>query len=183
MKDSFTLKNSTISQIRIVVKTVLWLVSNGQLVAEIGPLFSSGGGWPMQCAQYYHTMIQCAQKCPKVHKRLQRCTLWRLRVSGMVRRPYHGPRVDVEELASTARPVAVIANSPGIVRRLQLVPVIRDRPVRAVGDQGQSAQDVMDRDNVDDRFRLRLIEELGSSVGNLPPPVRQPPAGCAQKCT
>jgi hypothetical protein len=103
----------------------------------------------MQCAQCDHTMFQCAQKCPKVHKRLQRCTLWRLRVSGMVRRPYHGPRVDVEELVPSARPVAVIAHSPGIVRRLLLVPVIRDRPVRAVGDQGQSAQDVMDRDNVD----------------------------------
>ena len=152
--------------------------------------FRFWGGWHTQCAQCDHTMFQCAQRDSRVHKRLQRCTLWRLRVSGMVRRPYHGPRVDVEELASTARPVAVIANSPGIVRRLQLVPVIRDRPVRAVGDQGQSAQDVMDRDNVDDRFRLRLIEELGSSVGNLPPPVRLPPAGwsglvseCALWCT
>ena len=67
------------------------------------------------------------------------------------------------------------------MRRLQLVPVMRDRPVRAVGDQGQSAQNVMDRDNVDNWIWLRLIEELGSRVGNLQPPVRQPPG--TEKCT
>ena len=100
----------------------------------------------------------------------------------MVRRPYQGPRVDVEELAPTARPVGVITHPPGIMRRLQLVPVMRDRPVRAVGDQGQSAQNVMDRDNVDNRVWLRLIQELGSRVGNLPPPVRQPPAGWSEAC-
>ena len=132
-----------------------------------------------QCSQCEPPMFQCAQRVPRVHTRLQRCTLWLLRVSGMVLRPYQGPRVDVEELAPTARPVGVIAHPPGIMRMLQLVPGMRDRPVRAVGDQGQSAQNVMGRDNVDNRVWLRLIEELGSRVGNLPPPVRQPPAGCA----
>ena len=99
----------------------------------------------------------------------------------MVRRPDQGPRVDVEELAPTALPVWVIAHPPGIMRRLQLVPVMRDRPVHAVGDLGQSAQNVMDRDNVDNRIWLQLIEELGSRVGNLPPPVQQPPR--TEKCT
>ena len=100
-----------------------------------------------------------------------------MRVTRMVWRPYHGPGVDVEELAPTAWPVAVIAHSAGVMRRLQLVPVKRDRPVRTVWDQGQSAQNVVDRDNVDDRLWLLLIEELGSSVGHLPPPDLLPPAG------
>ena len=71
----------------------------------------------------------------------------------------------------------MIAHSAGIMRMLQLVPVIRDRPVRTVRDQGQSAQNVIDGYNVYDRFWLRLIEKLGSGVGHLPPPVRLPPAG------
>ena len=113
-------------------------------------------------------------------KNVQRCTLWLMRVTGMVWRPYHGPGVDVEELAPTAWPVAVIAHSAGVMRRLQLVPIKRDHPVRTVWDQGQSAQNVIDRDNVDDRLWLRLIEELRSSVGHLPPPVGLPPAGWSE---
>ena len=74
----------------------------------------------------------------------------------------------------------MIAHSAGIMRRLQLVPVIRDRPVRTVGDQDQSAQNVIDGHNVYDRFWLRLIEELGTGVGHLPPPVGLPPAGWSE---
>ena len=53
----------------------------------------------------------------------------------------------------------------------------RDRPMCTIGDKGQSAQNVTDRYNVDDRLRLWLIEELGSRVGHLSPPVRLPPSG------
>ena len=74
----------------------------------------------------------------------------------------------------------MITHSAGIMRNLQLVPVIPDRPMCTVGDKGQSAQNVIDRDDVDDRLWLRLIEELGSRVGHLPPPVRLPPSGWSE---
>ena len=96
--------------------------------------------------------------------------------AGLVGRPYHGPRIDVEELAPTSRRALAIANLSGIMRDLHLVPVIWNRPVHAVGDQGQSAQNIPDRDDVDDWTGLWLIEELGSRVCDLPPPVRLPPA-------
>ena len=105
---------------------------------------------------------------------------------GLVGRPYHGPRIDVEELASTSRRALAIAHPSGIMRALHLpvarVPDIWNRPVHAVGArdhwQGQSAQtrNIPDRDDVDDWPGLWLIEELGSRVCDLPPPVRLPPA-------
>ena len=82
-----------------------------------------------------------------------------------------------QELAATAGLVSLIANTPGEVRSLQLVQLIRDRPVRSVGDQGQATQNVLDRDNIDDRLWLGLIEELVSGIGDLPPPIWFPPAG------
>ena len=96
--------------------------------------------------------------------------------AGLVGRPYHGPRIDVEELAPTSRRALAIAHPSGIMRALHLEPVIWNRPVHAVGDQGQSAQNIPDRDDVDDWPGLWLIEELGSRVCDLPPPVRLPPA-------
>jgi hypothetical protein len=69
-----------------------------------------------------------------------------------------------------------IAQPSGIMRALQLVPVIWNRPVHAAGDQGQSAQNISDRDDVDDRPGFCLIKELGSRVCDLPPPVRLSPA-------
>ncbi len=36
------------------------------------------------------------------------------------------------------------------------------------------APNVFDRDDIDDQFGLLLIEELGSRVGSLPPPVWLP---------
>jgi hypothetical protein len=95
----------------------------------------------------------------------------------MVRRPDHSPRVDVNELAATAGRVSLIANTLGEVRSLQLVPLIRDLPVRSVGDQGQVTQNVLDKDNKDYRLWLWLKEELGSGVGDLLPPIWLPPAG------
>ncbi len=96
--------------------------------------------------------------------------------AGLVGRPYHGPRIDVEELAptGTSRCALAIAHPSGIMRALQLVPVIWNRPVHwhAVGDQGQSAQNIPE----DDWPGLWLIEELGSRVCDLPPPIRLPPA-------
>ena len=88
--------------------------------------------------------------------------------AGLVGRPYHGPRIDVEELAPTSRRALAIAHPSGIMRALQLVPVTWKRPVHAIGDQGQSAQNISDRDDVDDRPGLWLIEELGSRVCDLP---------------
>ena len=98
--------------------------------------------------------------------------------AGLVGRPYHGPKIDVDELAPTSRRALAIAHPSGIMRALHLVPVIWNRPVHAVGDQGhwQSAQNIPDRDDVDDWPGLWLIEELGSRVCDLPPPVRLPPA-------
>ena len=94
----------------------------------------------------------------------------------MVRRPYHSPRIDVEELAPTARPVRGITHSSGVMRTLQMVPFMGDGSVLAVGGQRQAAQNVLDRYNVNDRLRLRLIKQLGARVGDLPPPVRLSPA-------
>ena len=98
--------------------------------------------------------------------------------AGLVGRPYHGPRIDVEELAPTSRRVLAIAHPLGKIRALHLVPIIWNRPVHAVGDQGQSAQtrNIPDRDDVDDWPGLWLIEELGSRECDLPPPVRLLPA-------
>jgi hypothetical protein len=95
----------------------------------------------------------------------------------MILRPDHCPRVDVKELAATARLVSLIADTSGEMRPLHLVPLIRDRPVPSVGDQGQATQNVLDRDKIDYRLWLGLIEELGSGVGDLPPPIWLPPAG------
>ena len=57
------------------------------------------------------------------------------------------------------------------------MPVIRDDPVLAVGRHRLSAQNVLDRYNVDDWLWLLLLKELGARVGDLPPPFRQRPAG------
>ena len=62
------------------------------------------------------------------------------------------------------------------MRSLQLVPLKRNSPVHSVRDKGQATQNVFDRDNIDDRLWLRLIEELSSGVRNLPPPIWVPPA-------
>ena len=58
------------------------------------------------------------------------------------------------------------------MRTLQMVPFMGDGSVLAVGGQRQAAQNVLDRYNVNDRLRLRLIKQLGARVGDLPPPVR-----------
>ena len=117
-----------------------------------------------------HLIEALCQRCTEVH------SLTIPPGAGLVGRPYHGPRIDVEELAPTSRRALAIAHPSGIMRALQLVPVIWNRPVHAVGDQGQSTQNISDRDDVDDRPGLWLIEELGSRVCDLPPPVRLPPA-------
>ena len=57
-----------------------------------------------------------------------------------------------------------------------MVPFMGDGSVLAVGGQRQAAQNVLDRYNVNDRLRLRLIKQLGARVGDLPPPVRLSPA-------
>ena len=67
-----------------------------------------------------------------------------------------------------------------VMRKLQLMPVIRDSPMHTIGDQCQSTKNVMDRDNVDDWLWLWLIEELCSWVGHLPPPIRLSPAGWSE---
>jgi hypothetical protein len=89
----------------------------------------------------------------------------------------HELKFKTQELAATAGLVSLIANTPGEVRSLQLVQLIRDRPVRSVGDQGQATQNVLDMINIDDRIWSGLIEELGSGVGSLPPPIWLSPAG------
>ena len=115
--------------------------------------------------------------CTKVSRSTPWCTLCLFRVTGMVWWPYHGPGVDVEEFAPTPWPVSVITHSAALMRKLQLVPVIRDSPMHTIGDQCQSTKNVMDRDNVDDWLWLWLIEEFCSCVGHLPPPIRLSPAG------
>ncbi len=105
-----------------------------------------------------HLIEALCQRCTEVHSlTIPPC-------AGLVGRPYHAPRIDVEELAPTSRRALAITHPSGIMRALQLVPVLWNRPVHAVGDQGQSTQNVSDRDNVDDSDRqaLWLIEELGS---------------------
>ncbi len=78
--------------------------------------------------------------------------------AGLVGRPYHGQQIEVEELAPTSRRALVIAHPLGIMRALHLVPVIWNRPVHAIGDQGRSAQNIPDRHYVDDWQGLWLIE-------------------------
>ena len=58
-----------------------------------------------------------------------------------------------------------------------MVPFMGDGSVLAVGGQRQAAQNVLDGCNVNDRMRLRLIQQLGARVGDLPPLVRLLPAG------
>jgi hypothetical protein len=95
----------------------------------------------------------------------------------MVRGPYHGPRIDVEQPAATSRLVMAIANPSRVMRTLQLSPCMRDCTVLTEGHQCQAAENIFDRDDVHHRLGFGLIKELCSRISGLPPPVWLSPAG------
>jgi hypothetical protein len=104
---------------------------------------------------------------------------WPASIAGAVRRPEHGPGIDVVELTSASWAVLTITLrdsegdtlSSGIVTR-KSAPIMGNSPVLAIGHQSKSAQNVSHRDYIDYQPRCRLIEKLGSSVCNFPPPNR-----------
>ncbi len=75
----------------------------------------------------------------------------------MVRRPEHGPGIDVEDLTSASGDVLAIILSSRIEVRKR-APIMGNSPVFAVGHQSESAKNVSHRDDVDYRLRSRLIE-------------------------
>jgi hypothetical protein len=101
------------------------------MIAEIWPFQGFGVGG-LSSVHTEHIQL------PSVHKSVSECTRYTPRLrrdAGVVRRPYHSPRIDGEELAPTDRPVGEIKHSLGVMRTLQTAPVIRDGPVLAVGGQ------------------------------------------------
>ncbi len=75
----------------------------------------------------------------------------------MVRRPEHGPEIDVVELTSASRAVLMIKHSSGIVT-LKVAPIMGNSHVLAVGHQSKAAQNVSNRDDVGYLPQRRLIE-------------------------
>jgi len=114
-----------------------------------------------------------------VHRCAQKCSFIFPPCAGMVRGPYHGPRIDVEQPAATSRLVMAIANPSRVMRTLQLSPCMRDCtvPVLTEGHQCQAAENIFDRDDVHHRLGFGLIKELCSRISGLPPPVWLSPAG------
>ncbi len=70
--------------------------------------------------------------------------------SRVVRGPNHGPRVDVKQLAARSRRPSVIARAPGIA-----IPS---------WDQGQAAEDVRQRNDIENGIRRGHVQQLGSDL-------------------
>ncbi len=83
-------------------------------------------------------------------------------VSRVVRGPNHGPRVDIEHLAARARRPSLIARAPGIAGVSATGHAAGNRAEIPGWDQGQAAEDVRQRIDID--YRIRRIPALPGTV-------------------
>ena len=97
------------------------------------------------------------------------------RTAGIVRRPNHGPGIDVVELTTASRRVLAITLSSR-VEAYKTMPIIWNCSRLAVRHQSKPSQNISHWNNVNNRLRRGLIEKLSSSICNLPPPIWPTPA-------
>ena len=88
----------------------------------------------------------------------------------MVRRPAHGPRVDVIQLAARAWAPIIITLSVFKQVLLAISHYSRDGAVVTDRNERQPPQNGGGGHDVDDRFRFGLIQLLRSALTSLPPP-------------
>ena len=99
----------------------------------------------------------------------------RTRTAGIIRRPNHGPGIDVVELTTASRRVLTITLSSR-VEACEIMPIIWNSSRLAVRHQSKPSQNISHWNNVNNRLRRGLIEKLSSSICNLPPPIWPTPA-------
>jgi hypothetical protein len=85
-------------------------------------------------------------------------------VSRVVRGPNHCPRVDVEQLAARSRHPSLIARAPGIAGVSATGHVAGNRAEIPCWDQGQAAEDVRQRNDVDNGIRRGHVQQLGPDL-------------------
>ena len=88
----------------------------------------------------------------------------------MVRRPAHGPRIDVVKLAATSWAPILVALSMFEELALAVPHSSRDGSVISSRYERKPSQNRGNRHNVDLWLRLRLIQELSSALAYLAPP-------------
>ena len=84
--------------------------------------------------------------------------------SRVVRGPNHGPLVDVEQLAARSRRPSLIARAPGIAGVSATGHVAGNRAEIPCWDQGQAAEDVRQRNDIDNGIRRGHVQQLGPDL-------------------